>query len=140
MYKAANRFQQSQSVATAATSEAPSNLEISAVKELKGCVSNKPEYTILITNLDKMGLSAVKILRVIKKGARPTRVLLSVKEPLKSRDFKEFSDNIANACSSLKAAARKLGARSEEDLLLTKINSIHAELSELAEALGVAEV
>ena len=142
MYKAANRFQQSQSRATGAISErrSNSNSEIMAGKELERSISDKPEHKILIINLTKIGLSAVKTLRVIKKGARPTRVLLSVKEPLKSRDFKEFSENIANACNNLKAAARKLGARSEEDGLLTKVNSIYAELNELAEALGVAEV
>jgi hypothetical protein len=140
MYKAANRFQQSQSRATGAMSEVRSNSEIMAERELERYIAGKPEYKILFTNLANIGLSAVKILRVIKNGARPTRVLLSVKEPLKSRDFKEFSDNIANACNNLKAAAGKLGARSEESGLLTKINSIYAELRELAEALGVAKV
>ena len=122
MYKAANRFQQSQSRATGAISErrSNSNSAIMAGKELKRYISKKPQHTTLIIELTKIGLSAVKTLRVIKK-ARTLIGFSSVKEPLKSRDFKEFSENIANACNNLKAAARKLGARSEEDGLLTKV-------------------
>jgi len=136
MYKAASRFLQSKS----RVGQVRSNSEIRAETELQRWVSDKPEYQILITNLTHIGLSAVKMLRVIKKGARPTQVRLSVNEPLKSRDFNEFRDNIADACNSLKAAAGKLGAHGEEDGLFSKVNGIYAELSEVAEALGIAEV
>ena len=137
MYKTASQFLQSKS---RAAGQVRSNSEIMAEKAVQGWVSERPEYERLIMNLADIGQSAVEMLRAIKKGARPTQFRLSANEPLKSRDFKEFRDNIADACRNLKAAARKLGARAEEDGLLTKVNSIYADLSEVAEALGIAEV
>jgi len=140
MYKTASRFQQS----TSHGDQVRSDGAIRAEHELQLIVRDQPEYQILITNLINMGLSAFEIKlaikRLIKSGARPTHVRLLVNEPLKSRDFKEFREYITVARDSLNSAAIKLGARGQEDGLLTKVNSIQAELRELAEALGIAEV
>jgi hypothetical protein len=137
MYRVASRFLQSKARAAGVVR---SNSEIMAEKELRRFVSERPEYEILINNLTGVGQSAVKTLRTVKKGAHPTQIRLSVSEPLRSRDYKEFCDNIAEAWNDLEAAARKLGTSAKRDDLSTKVNSIHADLGEVIEALGIAKV
>ena len=72
MYKAANQLPTSHNPTTGAISErrSNSNSEIMAGKELERCISDKPEHKILIINLTKIGLSAVKTLRVASRKAR----------------------------------------------------------------------
>jgi hypothetical protein len=135
MYKTASRNQQPH---LGGLSQVSSNSEIKAKQDLRRRALENPEYEILIKNLTHLCQSPVKILRVIKK-ARPTKERLEAKEALKSRDFDDFRNSIADARGSLKIAVEKLSARTEKDEILTVVKKLYDELNKMTEALGIGE-